>query len=262
MRLENKIAAITGASSGIGRATALRFAAEGAKVGVLDLDDVGAAETVAAIHGSGGEAMAAHCDVTDSTSVDAAVAAVVETFGGLDIVHANAGIEAFAPLVMTDVNEWDHVFAVNVRGVFLTVKAALAHMIEGGGGNVIVTASVAGLSGNPFQPAYGASKAAVINLTKNVALDYASAGVRANAIAPGAADTPLLEKTFGAPPEGAMRAFLDSMHPDGRLATAEDVANVALFLASDESSHMNGAVVVVDGGLSAGQQFDMDKLLG
>lgn len=262
MRLEGKVCAITGAASGIGKATALRFAAEGAAVGLLDVDEEGLAETAEVAESAGGEVLVSGCDVTDETSVTGALSGVVERFGKLDVVHANAGIELFAPLTMTGVQEWDEVFAVNVKGVFITIRAALEHLIAAGGGSVIVTASIAGLAGAQFQPAYGASKAAVVNLVKNVALDYAASGVRANAIAPGIADTPLLEKVFGAPPEGEMREFMEGIHPDGRMAVAEDVANAALWLASDESSHVNGAVMVVDGGLSAGPQFPLEKLFG
>ncbi|MCZ7528780.1 MAG: SDR family NAD(P)-dependent oxidoreductase [Acidimicrobiia bacterium] len=201
MRLHGKTCAITGAASGIGRATALLFASEGARVAVLDVDGAGSRDAAAEIDGSGGEALALTCDVTDESSVEAALASVVGDLGGLDVVHANAGVETFAPLLMTTAEEWDHVFAVNAKGAFLTVKAALPYLMERRG-VVLVTASIAGLAGTQFQPAYGASKAAVVNLVKNVALDYAAAGVRANAIAPGIADTPLLEKVFGARPEG------------------------------------------------------------
>lgn len=261
MRLHGKTCAITGAASGIGRATALLFASEGARVAVLDVDGAGSRDAAAEIDGSGGEALALTCDVTDESSVEAALASVVGDLGGLDVVHANAGVETFAPLLMTTAEEWDHVFAVNAKGAFLTVKAALPYLMERRG-VVLVTASIAGLAGTQFQPAYGASKAAVVNLVKNVALDYAAAGVRANAIAPGIADTPLLEKVFGARPEGEMRAFMDGVHPDGRMATAEDVARTALWLASDESSHVNGHVVVVDGGISAGPRFPLEQLFG
>ncbi|MBV6508050.1 MAG: Dihydroanticapsin 7-dehydrogenase [Acidimicrobiales bacterium] len=261
MRLEGKVCAITGAASGIGRATALRFAAEGAAVGLLDVDEEGSAETAGMAESAGGKVFVSSCDVTDEASVVASLSGVVERFGKLDVVHANAGIELFAPLTMTGVEEWDEVFAVNVKGVFLTIRAALEHLMDGGG-SVIATASIAGLAGAQFQPAYGASKAAVVNLVKNVALDYAASGVRANAIAPGIADTPLLEKVFGARPEGEMREFMEGIHPDGRMAVAEDVANAALWLASDESSHVNGTVLVVDGGLAAGPQFPLEKLLG
>lgn len=262
MRLEGKVCAVTGAASGIGEATALRFAGEGAAVGLLDVDEEGSARTAEAAESAGAKVLVSSCDVTDEASVTSALSAVAERFGKLDVVHANAGIELFAPLTMTSVEEWDEVFAVNVKGVFITVRAALEHLIAAGGGSVIVTASIAGLAGAQFQPAYGASKAAVVNLVKNVALDYAASGVRANAIAPGIADTPLLEKVFGARPEGEMREFMEGIHPDGRMAVAEDVANAALWLASDESSHVNGSVLVVDGGLSAGPQFPLEKLLG
>ena len=262
MRLEGKVCAITGAASGIGRATAVRFAREGARVGVLDIDDAGAAETVAQIEAGDGSSIAAHCDVTDEALVEDAIGAVVSAFGRLDVIHANAGIELFAPLTMTSTTDWDEVFAVNVKGTFLTVKAALGHLIDAEGGSVIVTSSIAGISGAQFQPAYGASKAAVANLVKNLALDYAASGIRANAIAPGIADTPLLEKVFGARPEGEMREFMDGIHPDGRMATAEDISNAALWLASDESSHVTGHVLIVDGGLTAGPQFPLDQLFG
>ncbi len=262
MRLEGKVCAITGAASGIGRATALRFATEGASVGVLDIDEAGAKETVRDIEASGGSAVQVACDVTEEESVEQAISAVAGTFGRLDIVHANAGIELLAPLLMTSADDWDRTFAVNARGVFLTLKAALPHLIEGGGGSVIVTSSIAGIGGAQYQPAYGASKAAVANLVRNIALDYAEAGIRANAIAPGIADTPLLEKVFGVRPEGEMRAFMERTHPDGRLATADDVANAALWLASDESSHVNGQVLPIDGGVTAGPRFPLDQLFG
>ena len=262
MRLDSRIAAITGAASGIGRETAVLMAKEGAQVAVLDIDEPGRDETVRAIQDLGGEKAASiHCDVTDAGSVDAAFGRVADEIGPVDVLHANAGIELLAPALDTSVEDWDRVHAVNCRGVFLCVRAALGQMVPAGRGCIVITASTAGMAGAQAQAAYGSAKAAVVNLAKNVAIDYARSGIRSNAVAPAIVNTPLLAKSYGAEPTPEMLELMGRMHPDGRVATATDIANAVVFLASDDAGHITGQAIVVDGGILAGPRVD-ESLLG
>ncbi len=250
-RLKNKIALITGAGSGIGRATALLFAHEGAKVGVGDLNPGSVAETVHLIEEQGGMALALHLDVTIAQEVEAAVKAIIDHFGALHILYNNAGIgEKHTPLIELAESEWERVFAVNAKGVFLGIKYGAAAM-QKAGGSIINTASAAGIVGDPGYAAYSSSKAACIQITRTAALELARANIRVNAIAPAFTSTPMLDAMASTyrDPERALQK-LGSIIPLGRLGTAEEIANAALFLASDESSFMTGAVLVLDGGLT------------
>lgn len=245
-RIEGKVAIITGAGSGIGRATAIRFAAEGAKVIVTDI--TGAEDETATSIGA--DAVAVHGDVSISSDVRSMIEVARSRFGRLDVIFNNAGIEgAQAPTAECSEENFDRVISVNLRGVFLGMKHALPLMIESGGGSIINNASVAGLVGFRGIPAYCASKGGVIQLTKTAALEYATQHIRVNAICPGVIWTPMVQRfTAGsAEAEAAFRAT----EPVERFGTAEEVAALALFLASDEASFVTGAAMAVDGGFTA-----------
>lgn len=244
MRLAGKVALVTGAASGIGAGIARTFEREGAQVALVDRDGAGlravAAEMKAPLMFEG--------DVADGAFAAATVAALKR----VDVVVTAAGMSVGKKLADTTEEEWDRVFAVNAKGTFLWLRAALPKMIAGGGGSIVTVASQIALSGGRGSASYGASKGAVISLTRSVALDYAADGIRANAIAPGAVDTPFLHRSFARQPdpEAARQRSLDR-HPMGRFGTVEEVAKAALFLASDESSFTTGAVLMVEGGWNA-----------
>lgn len=250
-RLNGKTAVITGGANGIGRATALRFAAEGARVWIGDLNDGTAAETLE-LAAQAGHRDAIHymrTDVSSENDVTALLEAAHAGSGRLDCVFNNAGVAgAFGPIAHTSVEDWDYTFAVLVRGVFLGVKHA-ARLMKGqtDGGTIINTASVAGLSGGDGPQAYSAAKAAVINLTRAVAIELAPDRIRVNAICPGGILTPLLHRGN----REAFEPMLAKLQPWPEAGQPEDIAGVALFLASDDSRFVTGAAIVADGGLTA-----------
>ncbi|HVL86144.1 MAG TPA: SDR family NAD(P)-dependent oxidoreductase [Pseudonocardia sp.] len=252
MRLNGKVALVTGAGSGIGQASALRFAAEGAAVGVLDVSAEAAALTAMMIDKEDGRALALAADVSDAEQVEAAVEALVAEFGGLHVLYNNAGVDSRGSVAVAEEADWDRCFAVNVKGTFLCSRAALRHLGEGS--SIVNQASVAGLVGVMNFAAYGAAKGAVIALTRSMAVDLAPRGVRVNVICPGTVFTPLMEPMLRARGDGDMAVGLAKTlvkYPIGRLGTPEDIANVALFLASDEAAFMTGSVVTPDGGMTA-----------
>lgn len=248
-RLEGKVAVVTGGGSGIGRASALRFAAEGAEVLVADI--VGeAAEAVAhLIREAGGRGAARRVDVSSSAEVEAMVADAVERFGRLDVMMNNAAAPHGAPVAATTDADWRRVMGVTLDGVFFGVRSALARMVPQGSGSILNISSGAGLGGEVMLGAYGAAKAAVINLTKTAAVESAATGVRVNCICPGPIATPPLHAWLGHIPGGA-EAFTKQI-PARRLGRPEEIAALATFLASDEASYVTGAVVVADGGVNA-----------
>jgi NAD(P)-dependent dehydrogenase (short-subunit alcohol dehydrogenase family) len=251
-RLAGKVALITGGGSGIGQATAVRFAAEGARVGVLDRSPEAAASTVELITAAGGSALALAADVSDAAQVSSAVEALVAEFGRLDVLYNNAGVDSRGSVAVAEEADWDRCFAVNVKGTFLTSQAALRHLGEGA--SIINQASVAGLVGVMNFAAYCSAKGAVIALTRSMAVDLAGRGVRVNVICPGTVYTPLMEPMLRARGDGDLAAGLAKTlvkYPIGRLGDPRDIANVALFLASDEASFMTGSVVTPDGGMTA-----------
>ncbi len=251
MRLDGKIAIVTGAGRGIGAAIAQRFAAEGASVVCADIDGPSARSTEATIAASGGSARAVEADVSTVVGNRAMVESALES-GGLDIFHANAAIQVMGRLEDTSEADWDALHAANLRGVYLGIREALPHLRARGGGSIIITASLLGMVGDPDMPAYGAMKGGLRALCRSLAAAHGPENIRCNTICPGDVETPMGADFFAhqADPDGARAAILER-YPLRRFATPEDVANVALFLASDEASYLTGIDVVVDGGLLA-----------
>ncbi|QIN78517.1 glucose 1-dehydrogenase [Rubrobacter marinus] len=249
-RLGGKVAIVTGAASGIGRVSAERFAAEGARVVVADIDADGAEGVAAGIVKGGGEATHVRCDVSRADDARAMVEAAVERYGGLDVLFNNAGYtNPPRPFGETTEEELDRSLAVNVKGVFLCSQAAIPAM-RGRGGSIIVTASVMGMRTRPGFTAYASSKAAAIHLARTLAVELAGENIRVNCLAPVATDTPMLNTFIGdRDPEEGRAAFISTI-PLGRLATPSDVASAALYLASDEAAYITGTVLPVDGGRS------------
>lgn len=254
-RLRGKVAVITGAGSGLGRAMALRFVAEGARVLVADINEAGGRETVAAIGRTGAEDAVAfrRVDVTVEEDCAAAVVEAVARWGRLDVMVANAGIGALGALADLERADWDRVLAVNLTGVFLCAKHAFRAMRDTGG-SILITASVAGLQGTPTLGAYGPAKAGAIQLTRTLAREGARFNIRANALCPVWTDTPMVDAFvtgLSAQAPDQMRARLTAGIPLGRMGTPDDVASAALYLASDEAAFITGVAFPIDGGQTA-----------
>lgn len=251
-RLTGKASLITGAGSGIGRAMAVLFAREGAQVLAADRTRDAAEETVRLIRDAGGTAEAMQTDVSRSEEVQAMIAACLESFGRIDVLCNNAGIGSTQTVVDTSEELWSRVFDVNVFGTFLGCKYAIPHMIEQGGGVIVNTASVAGLVGIRNRAAYCASKGAVVLLTKSVALDYVNENIRCNCVCPGTVGSPWVERLLAnAADPDAERAVLEARQPMGRLGTPEEIAEAALYLASDAATFVTGTELIIDGGWTA-----------
>ena len=249
-RLAGKVAFVTGAGSGIGEATARRFAEEGARVVLADRR-TDAAETVASA--IGGDAVGITIDVVHRASIKAAIDHTVEAFGGLDVLVCNAGVTIVGSVMDLSEDEWDREIDTNLKSVFLCAKEAWTHLQARGGGSILSTASMAGQWAIPADAAYCASKAGLIMLTKCMALDGAKQNIRANCICPGFTNTPMIEGYFQAQEDPvAARAFAESMHPLGRLGEPTDHANAFVYLASDEATWITGTALVVDGGITCG----------
>jgi NAD(P)-dependent dehydrogenase (short-subunit alcohol dehydrogenase family) len=251
--LTGKRGLITGGASGIGRATALLFAREGAAVAVVDLDEVGGRAVVREIVNNGGQAIFVRCDVSQAIDCQRAVQETVDELGGLDILFNNAGIIRRATVIDTTEEEWDRVMAVNVKSVFLLSKYAIPVMVKAGGGVIINTASGWGLVGGRRAVSYCASKGAVVNMTRAMALDHGQQNIRVNCICPGDTDTPMLRdeaRQLGEPDDRFLAEA--AQRPLQRIGRPEDIAQAALYLASDASSFVTGAALVVDGGGLAG----------
>jgi 3-oxoacyl-[acyl-carrier protein] reductase len=245
-RLEGRIAIVTGAGSGIGRASAHKMAAEGALVVVNDIDPETAARTVEEIRAAGGTAEAQPGDVTIRREVDELVDGAVRRHGRLDIVHNNAGGGTTVPILEMSDEHFVHDIELNLHSVFFGIRASLRAMVPQGRGSIISTSSGAGLGAVPGLAAYGSAKAAVIMLTRCAAVEYAHTGVRINAIAPGSMGTPAFGQWLDSMPIGV--AGYEAQIPQNRLGRADEIADAAAWLASDESSYVNGAVIPVDGG--------------
>lgn len=248
MLLDDKIAIVTGGGSGIGEASARRFASEGAAVVVADVRGRKAEAVADDINSAGGHAISRKVDVSVAAEVEQLVSDCVTEFGGLDVLFSNAGTLRPGTAVELDVDDWDLVMAVNVRSVYLGAKYAVPHMIERGGGSIINTASISGLHGDGGAVVYAASKAAVINLTRALSTDHAPDGIRVNAICPGTIATPPVERMMVDP---ANLEKNEQAHALRRLGEPEEIAAAALWLASNESSFVSGEHLVVDGGLRA-----------
>jgi NAD(P)-dependent dehydrogenase (short-subunit alcohol dehydrogenase family) len=246
-RLEGKVAIITGASRGIGATAARLFAREGATVVLAARSKEDIVSIVAEIKADGGEAMAVRTNVAEATSLETLVRKTIEAYGRLDIAFNNAGIGIAKPLIEFTEEEFDHVQAINLRGVFLSMKYEIPAMLAGGGGAIVNTSSVGGLVGGVGNGAYIASKHGVIGLTKVAALEYAQKHIRINAIAPGPTLTSMMERWLVADPQ--VEHYLTSAIPMGRMAEPEEVAQAALWLCSDEASYVTGVTLPVDGGL-------------
>jgi NAD(P)-dependent dehydrogenase (short-subunit alcohol dehydrogenase family) len=251
-RLAHKVALITGAASGIGRASALRFAQEGARVAVVDVQDVLGEETAAAIRTAGGDACFIHADVSQGADARAMIDAALQRFGRLDILFNNAGVGKHIPFEALTEAEWDRIVNIDLRGVFLGCRYGVPALKRSGGGAILNTASQSGLQGHPNNQAYCAAKAGVINFTRSLAKDLAADNIRVNAICPGGTDTPILRgyAPAGAPADYVARQVAPRT-PFGRLARPEEIAAAALFLVSDEASFISGVALPVDGAASA-----------
>ncbi|TKD53337.1 SDR family NAD(P)-dependent oxidoreductase [Sphingomonas baiyangensis] len=250
MRFEGKSIIVTGAGSGIGRATARAFAAEGGSVLCADRSE-GADETAATIAEAGGTARAMRIDAGSDADVAAAVAAACEVFGGLDVIHANAGVSGgLTGLLDGTAEEWADILRVNLIGPFLAIKHAAPRIVARGGGAILCTASVAGLRSGAGCPPYSASKAGVINLVQTAAQQLSGSGVRVNAICPGLIETGMTERAFTYAREKGVEDRIGRLNPLRRAGQPQEIASVALFLASDAASYVNGQAIVVDGGLS------------
>lgn len=249
-RLKDKVAIVTGSASGIGQAIAVMFAREGAKVVVADIADEKGREVVKSILDDGGEAKYVHADISQTSAIEAMVKTALDGYGRLDILVNNAaycGHGNRKPVVDTPMAEWDKTMEVNLRGVFLACKYVIPEMAKGGGGSIINISSIGGLEAFPSFAAYVTSKGGLIQLTKSIAIDYATVNIRANVICPGAIETPGGAQTQ----DDRDRELVISMCPMRRTGRPEDIAYAAVYLASDEASYVTGAILIVDGGRTA-----------
>lgn len=248
--IEESAGIVTGAGSGIGRATAKRFAKEGAQVVVADIDEEGGRETVAAIEDQGGDATFVEADVSDEGDVERMVEETVETCGSLDFAHNNAGIGAeLVPLTEQTEDTWDALYEINLKGVWRCLKAEIPVMLENGGGAIVNTSSVSGLGGDWHMTPYNSTKHGVVGLTRSAALEFSGEGVRVNAVCPGVIETPMVEQMQESAPEELERMVMG--RPMDRLGRPEEVASAVVWLCSEDASFVTGHPLVIDGGVSA-----------
>ncbi len=253
MKLQEKVAVITGAAMGIGAATARLFAAEGAAVVIGDVAEEMASEVANSVTAAGGRATPVHADVRRPDDVERLIATALEAYGALDVLVSNAGVMLAKSTTDTSLQEWERVIGINLTGAWLCARAAIPALIRRGGGAIINVASNAGLVGFPNLAAYCASKGGLVQLTKAMALDCAPQRIRVNAICPGQTRTPMADSFIGAQrdPGAFVRDLINVQYPIGRMAEADEVARVILFLASDEASFLTGSIVAADGGYTA-----------
>jgi NAD(P)-dependent dehydrogenase (short-subunit alcohol dehydrogenase family) len=250
-RFKSKAIIVTGAGNGMGRASALAFAREGGGVAVADINAADGQATARQIADAGGRAIFVQCDVSRSADVQRLVAETVAAFGGVDVLHNNAGVVKYGTVVDMPEEDWDRVLDINLKGTFLACKYAIPEMRKRGGGAIVNTASVQAFATQQLVAAYSASKGAMVSFTMTVALDHAAENIRCNCIAPGSIQTPMLEMAanlFSANPAEAIRDW-GRAHPLGRVGTPEEVAGLALFLASDDAAFCTGGCYRIDGGL-------------
>jgi NAD(P)-dependent dehydrogenase (short-subunit alcohol dehydrogenase family) len=257
MKLHGRVAIITGAASGIGRASALAFAKEGARIVAVDIDRQRGEETVQTIGDAGGEAYFECTNVSKEDEVIEITNRTISRWGRIDILFNNAGVILVKPLDQTTEEEWDQLMSVNLKSVFLAIKHAIPHMRRGGGGTILNTGSIGSIVGQVGTPAYIASKGALALMTKSLALDYGRDGIRVNCLCPGITDTPMLRKHLGHGPEGE-RIISQRLArvPLGKILKPEDVARAALYLVSDDSDGVTGITHVIDGGLLAAAEYN------
>ena len=247
-RFEEKVVLVTGAASGIGKATALRFGAEGAHVAVCDRNVEGANAVAAAIREAGGDAIGVACDVSDPASAKGAVATTVERYGRLNVLASVAGVGGFALTLDETLEHWNQLIAVNLTGTFLMCQNALPHILATKGA-IVTTASTAGIKSHPYAAAYCASKGGVVMLTRALAVEYARKGVRINCVCPGGVDTPIIQQ-FSLPPGGAMQQLMRIAPIIDRMGAPAEIAGAITYLASDDATYVNGSILVVDGAMT------------
>jgi meso-butanediol dehydrogenase / (S,S)-butanediol dehydrogenase / diacetyl reductase len=246
-KLDGRVGLITGAGAGIGRDSALAFAREGAAVAIVDVREPRAQQTAELIRAEGGNARAFACDVRSLEQVEATVARVLEAFGRIDAVFNDAGTTRPGSVVSVSLDDWEMVLDVNLRGTFYVSRTVLRHMLERGSGAIINMGSVDGLAADRNMAAYNAAKAAIVNLSRSMAIDFGPRGVRTNCICPGAIGSPAILRTL----TDERRAAMEAVTPLRRIGRPSDIASLAVFLASDDSAYINGAAIVADGGLLA-----------
>jgi NAD(P)-dependent dehydrogenase (short-subunit alcohol dehydrogenase family) len=252
VRMAGKVVIVTGAGQGIGAASATGFAEEGASVVCVDVKQAEVTQTAEAIIAAGGKALAVTADISTADGNRAMAQAAEEAFGGIDALHANAGIQVMARLEDTSEEDWDRLHSTNLRGVFLGIREVVPRMRARGGGSIVITASLLGIVGDPDLPAYGATKGGLRAMCRSLAASLGPDNIRVNTICPGDVETPLLKEFFDYQPDpAASRKEITDRYPLRRFADPRDIGNAAVFLASDDSSYITGIDIVVDGGLLA-----------